>query len=226
MAKRVPISFSGITFKNQVAAKDYFRNILLKLESQGAIDENDVHWSIFNEVVTRHSEYSEKRGSGIKQFLIVRSAYNNIEMQILRNDETIIDISWVKCITGKASTVLENLKSAMRSRIDSEVKSFKDNHYSDMEMCQLCMSRLVSYEDTHVDHIVHFETLVDQFLELNPMHPELFDDEVGTNRACFKQVDVAYSDSWFNYHSLNATLRLTHEGCNLRRPKASKVVST
>lgn len=221
MTKSKQIKISDLVFNKQKDAEDYVRDLLLQLEKDGFVDKSSIHWPFFCELLAHHHQYDEKRGAGISKFHIGRSKYNHIEMSLERVDGALDNVSWKKCVTGKATSVIGNLKAAMRVEIESQIESLKATFNPD-KICEICSTTLTERKDTHADHIEHFDILVENFLQTNQDYPIIFDDEPITNRAMFKSSDSHFAKRWYEYHQKTARLRLVHSTCNLKRKKASQ----
>lgn len=221
MARKTTI-IAGQTFSSRVKAEDYVRKVLESLEETKEITSEDPSWHFFHELIERHPDYSEKYGPGIKKFLIGRSFRNHIELNLLRVDGSKMDISWLTCVSGKPTSIEANLKEAMRVAIEDQIDHFRKSEFEPTKKCEECGNDLISIEDTHVDHEVHFQTLVKEFQAMYGPYPTIFDDESMTHRAKFKPSDAKFSESWKQFHKEKAKLRLLHVRCNLTRKKAQK----
>ena len=63
-----------------------------------------------------------------------------------------------------------------------------------------------------------FKDLTTDFLRDKTYIPSTFDDNFD-NTAIFKEEDEIFSNSWYEYHLKNATLRPLCKKCNLSRSK-------
>lgn len=220
MAKAKQITIGGLTFKTQKETESYVRHLLLELEQSKEVDSNSEKWPFLFSLIERHPDSIEKKGTGILRFLVGRSVEGHVELNLLRTDNTQVDISWKKCISGKATSELSNLKAAMRVQVQNQIDDFKYSNFLPEGICEICNATLNTPKSVHVDHVVHFDSLVGDFLKDNPDYPKQFDDEPLTNKAKFKIEDLSYAENWSNFHQENASLRLVHGSCNLRRKKA------
>lgn len=132
------------------------------------------------------------------------------EITIINNDGTKDGISWHYCLDKKKR---DEFKVACRVAIVDQILEFKIN--SNLQCC-LCNISEVKF---HVDHIVHFEKLLQDFLSANKLKvPSSFDD-YHDGRACFKNEDKEFEKNWQEYHAKYAQLRILCETCNLSREK-------
>lgn len=219
MAKGKRIEIGMLSFGTQKEAINYVRELLLQLESKKFVDSTSGNWIFFHDLLARHPDYKEKCGLGIAKFLIRRNTNDDIELNLERVDGTFSDVSWIKCVTGKATSALSNLKAAMRVEIDRQVLDFKVHNFRAGMACELCSLGIMQLSDCNADHINHFDLITAEFIQQYPDHPKEFDDQPLTNKAMFKIEDRGFADNWARYHEEVAELRLVHGRCNLKREK-------
>ena len=82
--------------------------------------------------------------------------------------------------------------------------------------CELCDKT----KDIHIDHVILFKELTDNFLKNKEHIPTDFDDN-NYNGAMFKDKDRGFAEEWYNYHLENAQLRPLCKCCNLTRIKTT-----
>lgn len=219
MPRREEIIFNGNLFKSKKSFREYITKIIKDIgECDDIKNYNRKYYDILLELLKRHPHYDSKSKDMINLKLIP-NVWNNksLELRIVKEDGTDIDISWSKaCIDGKSNTSETNLKKAMRSSIDNQIHDFKER-YND-NICQICKKET---KQVHVDHIIFFDTLVVEFINHKKMNKptEFGDKEDGTNRPCFLNSDIGFESEWLEYHYRNAKLRILCKDCNLRRPK-------
>lgn len=222
MAKKC-IVINGMSFTSIKKVEDFVRSRLELNAPKGEISFYDADWNFLCALIERHPQYPLKKGPGITKFLIKRSFKGHVELHLLRADGTQVDISWKTCASGKGNTSLQNLKEAMRVSIEPQIDDFRNLNFEIGMYCQICGLNILSIHDSQIDHEIHFETLVNNFLLVNTIKvPDDFDDEIITNRAKFKIEDSIFSDDWIKFHSSEAKLRVVHSSCNLGRKKAPK----
>ncbi len=216
-----PTIINGIGFETQKAAKDYTRKLLLKLEPIGLIGTTIKEWEYLNALIKRHPEYESKKGVGIGGIIIKRDYNNSIAMDLKRTDGTVIDISWVACVTSKGASEKENLISAMRFAVKKQIDQFRDNAQRSHPppICGICCNPIPPSHDMHVHHCPRFEELAEAFIKDNCPSPTQFEDDIGTNQAKFTLADNIYSKRWQAYHRAHANLLTTHSKCNLTQSK-------
>lgn len=150
-----------------------------------------------------------------------RCAY---ELQIVKSNGDTFPISWVKCISSRPDSPKSLLRSAMRQCISSQITAYRssikslDNNQIEKEyMCTICNKPSCHI---HIDHVIHFEKIVQDFLEQWKGNiPSSFSFEQNTNRTMFKVIDQSFSTAFSEYHFNKAILRITCASCNLTREK-------
>ena len=154
---------NNLEFRNQKCAIDYVRGYLTPLIDE-TIDHNSEHWQFFEELVKRHPEYEERKiGPGIKLYRVGTNLKGNVELNLTWIDDTLMDISWITCVKRRSKTPETNLRCAMRVAIDDQIQKFKKGFQVGLT-CEECNKPIAQGEDWDVDHRVHFEKLVRDFL--------------------------------------------------------------
>ena len=222
---REPIVFLNKTYKSQSAFEVYVRG-LIYIDIGECLDVAKCHpdkYIELLEVLKRHPEYLSKT-ENIKSLKIRRDKLNRsgLQLLIMNIDSSETDISWKTAITGKHTKFEHELRGAFRTSVDAQIKRFKANS---KQKCGLC-DRI--YGEFHADHIVHFEALVQDFLEICAKNekkiPTILDSMTdGTFRRCFSTKDNSFKDEWYLYHENHASLRILCKTCNLTRPKFKKI---
>lgn len=171
---------------------------------------NITAYNKFCELFKNHPEYPEKVNNMI-DICIKKNKMNSkyFELNIIREDGSIEDISYRSCISKRPSDY--NLKRAMRYSIEPQILEFKNNNKL---ICSFCNST----DDIQIDHIKLFKTLYDEFIEQNINIPKSFDDNI-YNTAMFQKQDFEFEEKWRKFHKDNAYLRPLCKKCNLCRGK-------
>ena len=215
-----PICFGSKTFKTQKAAEEYVRQLLKQIgfcASVKAVSESA--YVDLLDVLNRHPNSTSKLENVvdlcIRHNIMNSSAY---ELNIVNSDGSMTDVSWRMCVTGKAKTSAQELLSALRYSIEPQIQHHRQN--TNTIVCPLCQCDLTS-SGTHVDHVVHFECVVDNFKQCNKLAiPDKFDDATdGSHRKCFRSIDNEFENTWKTYHHTHAVLRTICKTCNLTREK-------
>lgn len=208
------MEINNIFFKNKSQLTNYTRN-LIKDIGIGIIDNDNKHFKFFNELIKRHSEYKLKLGSGIKSFIIKQNEMNKkaFELNILRTDDTTVDISYIHC----CNLINNNqLLKAMRYSIRKQILKFRNKASL---ICNICNNNNCEF---HVDHKKPFSILVSEFLKDKSNIPNTFIDCEKTNNSKFKNDDYEFKKQWKTYHKKNCELQILCSKCNLI--KSNKII--
>lgn len=207
----MPVTFGSLTFSSQIKAKDYIRTLLHSIGYTTSVKDNTNTFNLLQDIVNNHP--NKLYSKDIIDFEIGKDLLSGgYTLSIVKSTETIC-ISWYKCVTGKQPTLKQELNGALRQSISYQIWDFKK---SAKQICELCSA----IDILHVDHIVHFEKLVQDFHSENnfPLPTEFIEVDDGTYRRGFTINDKKYEDAWTNYHKRHATLRILCKKCNLSRP--------
>jgi hypothetical protein len=173
-------------------------------------------------------------------FAVRRDLLNTSAMAlyIVNTDWSTTEISWRKCITRKAETGPSMFRAALRNSVKDQVLDFRAAQTN--AACPLCNRPIAptdwrpvpeslrfprrQVDSFHVDHVVHFAKLVEDFMEENKgtiVAPIQYDKEPRTLLTIFTESDAALADRFREYHFHHAQLRALCVACNLTRPNHS-----
>ena len=211
----VKILFNNKCFKTKGAFKLYIKEIIYNhIGITSSIKDNyNNYFDEMIELFKRHPKYINKT-KNLKDIEIIQNIQNKnaFGMNIINNDNTITSISWVTCIKGTNASVKQKLNNAFRSSISNQIMDFKKDK---ILQCQFCNS----IDDIHVDHILHFHKIRDNFLNTinhDLQIPNSFTNN-NYNNIVFLDKDIEFNNLWQKYHQQNAELRLLCRSCNLSR---------
>lgn len=214
----MPVTFGSLTFSSQTKAKDYIRTLLHSIGYTTSVKDNTNTFNLLQDIVNNHP--NKLYSKDIIDFEIGKDLLSGgYTLSIVKSTETIC-ISWYKCVTGKHPPLKQELNGALRQSISYQIWDFKK---SAKQICELCSA----IDILHVDHIVHFEKIVQDFHSENkfPLPTEFIEVDDGTYRRGFTINDKNYEDAWTNYHKKHATLRILCKKCNLSRPHYKNEIS-
>jgi len=217
----IQVQLSSITFKSVTECTKYTRTLLTKVGVCNSVKNKDQNaYNFLLELCQRHPSANEKLKNQF-DFKIHHDTINKkaFALDILNTDGTFTDISWIICCKGKPNSTKDDFNSALRQCISSQIWDFKckTKHILHCEMCEDLL------QDKHIDHVIHFQKLKDDFVKLHSIEiPSEYDEEPITYFRMFKSNDKWIGDSFYKYHEENATLRVVCPDCNLRRPKMDK----
>lgn len=188
----------------------YYKQILNKGLCKSLLNERKEDYKELVELFINHPEYPYKLRN-LSNICIVYNKKNSkyYEFNLIRDDGTFEAISYMSCINEQ--NINKNLYGAMRDYIDPQIKLFRKNSIMKCDICN-------KTNDIHIDHIILFKELTDNFLKNKINIPTDFDDNY-YNGAMFKDKDKEFANQWFKYHLENAKLRPLCKSCNLTRRK-------
>lgn len=219
---RAKFVVNGITFKSVKECGDYVKQLLTKTNDTNSVKETDIE--VFNflvELAKRHPRYHEKF-IDFKDFKINRNSTNNqfYELNIINNDNTITEISWRTCCSGKGRSDKEKFTMALRQCINTQISDFRK--LSDCSQCKICNCSLKN-KIINIDHQEpQFCEIVYNFLEHHKdkiIMPKEYTKIKPSNQLIFTKNDNWIGELFEEYHFNNATLRVTCKECNSSRPK-------
>lgn len=168
----------------------------------------------FMEILFQNHPNRDVKLEGVVNIIIRENpVFKSLEVCLLKNDNTIEDISRRKCITKPIQG--EKLTRAMRTSIRPQIVDFKT---FSINKCVLCDNT----ENLHVDHHEpQFMEIQNEFLTkhiASSLIPKNFKGDYGVVE--FEECDKEFESRWKDYHMRVATLRILCQSCNLRRNKA------
>jgi hypothetical protein len=215
------IFINGIQHKSQKTCEEYIRSRLSVIGITNHLSQSspsDVPY--FYELCKRHPTADDK----LRFFSDFAIRYNLLNkkamaLDIINTDGSITEISWKKCVTGRAETLQSLFCSALRHSVSNQISDYRSS--SNATSCEECHVSLLD-KAYHVDHIVHFAKLVEDFLEEYKGSfdiPVKYDKEPLTYLTKFRQEDRMIADLFQEYHLHHALLRILCVKCNLTRGK-------
>ena len=215
-AKVLKYFIGEIGFPTKKAVENFVRQTLIT-HGYGVVNIDNPIFDLIHNVLKNHCSYDEKKGAGIKYFIIQPNAMTGRDYTIMikRTDDSIIDFSWVYCCEFKQRTQNADLTVAMREAISRDIYIFKQ---SNQLICNYCKETNLESQDFHVDHNEPpFRTIKDNFLKINKNHPLKFVDCPMTHRVKFQEEDKIFSKEWIDYHNKNCNLQILCKKCNLEK---------
>lgn len=200
-------------FKTKKASYEYTKNIIYSL-GQCKINKNHKYFNFFCDLIQNHENKKEKIGCGIKNFIIKSNLIfkKYLSVFIERNDNTLMDFSWVCCAKHTFNNQKHNLIQAMRYSIKPQIYEFKKHQKI---KCQICFAEdKIQYD---VDHKApSFKKISETFLK-NNNSPKTFADHPNAYHAIFYEKDKEFKNKWNQYHKENAILQILCHECNLKK---------
>ena len=207
------IYFNNTEFPTKSKFRDYIKN-LIKNEI-GICDslKSTKYWNEILELMKRHHEYDDKI-KDMKDVIIRYSFFNNIELCIINNDGSETPFSYITAIDGKkGNSDKHELTAAMRECIGYQILDYRSN-------CELICNNCNSRCNIHIDHIIPFSKLRDDFLTIcNTNKVDIPNSFVRNNniRRDFKPEHFNFKQDWLYYHLINAKYQPLCSLCNLKK---------
>lgn len=165
----------------------------------------------------RHPGYEIKVGSGIERIEIAKTPYGNRCFFIRRHDSSIVDISYLQCLTPVSH--VQKVKSVFRDLIRYQIVEFKENNFTSGLTCPYT-GELLTWDNCHVDHYdPTFDQIFMDFIECwntDTFHIQVIDKSYGWALASHQgQIGI----DWKGWHYQTAKLRLISVKANLSMAK-------
>jgi hypothetical protein len=206
--------------KGDKAKKSYVRELM---ESIGVCQSVKIKsMSLFDalfEIVKRHPDGDHKLKDVVDFYIKVNvRSGKGLALMIRKLDGTSMDVSWNTCATGKGHSPRQSFMRALRVCINDQIKDFRCHPSTNTGICALCLNTVDTY---HVDHVIMFKTLVDEFIDTRPgfVYPcdsRYYELNDGTNQ--YRLCDEVLESAFQLFHKERALLRITCADCNLSRP--------
>lgn len=210
------IKLANKEFKTKKQA-EYFTRSFLENNDGATIKEGEHGFTFLSDLVKRHPEKKTKVVGEIKLFRIERNFGGHIALS-LQDEKEYKSISWLKCISGKKSSSLADLKAACRQAVTDQVQDYKTQNYYDDMPCPSCGETIPERKQAHVDH--KSKSFLSLFAEFTGRHHSLPTEfkSLG-NHLChiFKDEDVMIQEAWKQYHLENADFQILCASCNIKK---------
>jgi len=203
------------------AKKNYVRDIVQSIGvCQSVKTKSMALYAALHYIVSRHPQGDNKL-QDIVDFYIkvnVRSG-KGLALMIRKLDGSGMDVSYNTCATGKGESLRGSFMRALRVCINDQIQDFRCHPTTNTGICAMCLNTVDTF---HVDHVIMFKTLVDEFIDTQrpnfvyPGQGRYYEVNDGTNqsRLCDQVMERAFQ----RFHKERAILRVTCAHCNLSRP--------
>ena len=213
-----------VIYKNKAHMERTVRELLYRIGPVDSIyDYNTKYFEYIKLLCLRHPYHKEKL-SLFKDFKINYGFINkkSLELTIVNNDGTFTVISWLICVAAKCRPDKFLFNQSLRESIKYQTFDFKKNAI--ISCCVGC-NCLLEDGDYDVDHLVHFEKLVIDFMKLN--NKIIIPNRYGKDEVSYHPLFLP-EDSWIGllfaeYHQINSSLRILCKHCNKTRSKYVKI---
>ena len=196
----------SLRFHTKKALKDHVKPIIQSL-GVCEIPPDHPRFQFFIDLFKNHPEHKEKlNGRPIIKFSRKIAVYNSLVM-FFHTDEKEEDFSWdICCFNFKNKK--DDLNNALRNAIQPHTIEYR-NTLTDPE-CVLCKSK----NNIQIDHIYAFSKIRDEFLHGREDIPNKFNGNICRE---IRQEDIAFKESWLEYHNKIATYQPLCKKCNIKK---------
>lgn len=217
MAK--PIAFGIYQFRTKKSATEEARLRINQYEAGERLSVEDEHF--FVSLFTLHSEFEEKKGSGIDHIKVQKDFHNNRCLYIHRVDGTEIDCSWVHCIQPASQKTV--ISMAFRRAVKEFIMAYKRSQLEEVDVCPILGVRL-TYDNSHVSYVIpSFDCLLNNFLnerQIDIESVDLTNPKPDDTDQRGQVTDPKLVEEWRSHHQNNAILQLISAEANLRKLKS------
>jgi hypothetical protein len=190
------------------------REILYKYSLNSPIsDFNEVKF--LQSIFEGHSEWEQKKGSGIDYISTQMTQYNNKCFVIHRMDGSSTDISFTKSITNKSKK--SEIKDACRYSIESIIINFRNENVIYGETKCPVTNEILYKNDIHIDHYdLTFNELFNIWIEKydeNFLYSKI--NRTKDNSIITEFTDNEITNDFILFHNNNTNLRAVTKFGNL-----------
>ena len=171
------------------------------------------------DIISNHPEADEKLLNAVDFYIRINvQSRKGLELMIRKLDGIETDVSWRTAAKGKGRTPRESFCRALRVSINDQIKDFRRNPNTVTNVCAMCSTPVEQY---HVDHVITFKRLVNDFIATYPdwVFPQDHEyEESNDDTNQYRLADKVMESAFQRHHMENAILRITCAQCNLTRP--------
>lgn len=99
MGKAKEISIGRHNFARQLDALAYFKTMLGRYDLWATVSAEDA--DDLRALLSRHKDVSDKVGTGVRSFKVIKDEYNGRCFGVERSDGTTVDFSYIRCVTSR-----------------------------------------------------------------------------------------------------------------------------
>jgi hypothetical protein len=213
----VEYKIGDLVFKTKKMAEKYTRDYINNLGCC-EIKKGTDSFKFFKKLLKNHSDYKQKKGCGIIKFNIQKNIQNknSYHMTLKRKDDSEDSFSWIHCCKFLRENVhkdKDNLNQAYRSAIHYQIYNYKSSATNKCCFCGIDDKDCIY----HVDHIIPFSKIKDDFLIQNEIPvPNKFDKDID-GVVTFTDDDYEFNKIWTKYHLRHAKLQILCQKCNIKK---------
>ena len=222
---KTPIVIRDKTFRYKKDALLFFKEKLNSYEFGEVLNEEDT--ADVTALLLENETRRDKIGCGIKEIQIGKVQFGTKCFQIIRNDLTSENFSYIYCINGDLKP-FSKFSNACRNAIHKDLyevkqKYFDQNSVKGKVKCQET-GILSTWSELNVDHRQPntLSIIIDRFIELNGLVLDKIKYETDNeNRTLIADKELEYK--FKEYHKEKANLRIVRKEKNMSRAHQGRV---
>ena len=205
---------AGRQFATKKQLKEYVKN-LLHQKGECTIDSLDTDFTFLYELYLRkpsHQKYeSSIVGFEIRYNPITHLQTDNLACVDIHGNRHVF--SWNDCCNGVDKNSYCKLKEACRTSIQDQVK----DTWCHSKTCSICGKYKTNQDKFEIDHAIEFCQLFDEFITQNKIAIPTDFDSNQTSQYMFKLDDIAFQQSFQQFHEKEAKLQLLCYECHRQK---------
>lgn len=173
--------------------------------------------TFLRDLIQNHPDYHRgKFGAGVARFFVdLAKPYKRMCFWFVTTDGKVDNFGTTWCIDGEPP-LRRRLIMACRAATQADMHAVKAAHFGDLRkaICQIS-GEVMSWDEASVDHVVPFDTLVNEWLDARPFLglDALAPDTPGSVGDRFADPDLAEEFRW--WHASVAQLRVVRHTINM-----------
>jgi hypothetical protein len=222
---KTPIIIRDKTFKYKKDALLYFKTKLNSYDFGETLNEEDT--ADVTALLLENEKRKDKIGCGIKEIRIGKVQFGTKCFQIIRNDLTTENFSYVYCINGDLKPFTK-FSNACRNAIHKDLHNVKQKYFDQNSIngkvkCQET-GILSSWTELNVDHRQPntLSIIIDRFIELQKIDLKKVDYVTDKDNKSLL-ADKNLENKFRHYHLEKANLRIVRKERNLGRSHQGRV---
>ena len=207
-------------FATKAAAERHIREMFWRYPPMGELTGEDLEFTLA--LIEMHPSRAVIVDCGIRSIHIQPVPFHEHDQRrflVKRTDQSWHDFSWRNSLSPKSAA--RKVASILRHLIHAQVREFRERAFRGQ--CETCAIPL-ALGDCVVDHArpATFERLMEGWLQSERLTPDdiAIVQQKGYELRSYLE-DPALTQSWIEYHEINARLRCVCRRCNLSTLRAS-----
>ena len=222
---KTPIIIRDKIFKYKKDALSYFKTKLNSYDFGEKLNDEDT--ADVTALLLENETRKDKIGCGIKEIIIGKVQFGTKCFQIIRNDLTSENISYIYCINGDLKPFTK-FSNACRNAIHKDLHNVKQKYFDQNSVkgkvkCQET-GILSSWTELNVDHRQPntLSVIIDRFIELHKINLKKIEYETDKdNKSLLADKDL--ENKFRDYHMEKANLRIVRKERNLGRSHQGRI---